>query len=91
MLICFLHWTNSGAVMVKTWIAEGRHTMAEDERGAFVRRIDYAALQASHARLLGALNRVVQADDDQTLDGDDIESAREAIAAAQPFTEKTND
>ena len=59
----------------------------DEDDGWYVLHSDYAALQASHDRLLEALNRVVQADDDQTLDGDDIESAREAIAAAKPFTE----
>lgn len=77
--------------MVKRWDTTYYNLVPDDDEGDYVLHSDYAALQASHARLLEALNRIVQADDDQTLDGDDIESAREAIAAAQPFTEKTND
>jgi hypothetical protein len=40
-------------------------------------------LADQRSELLKALQRIVQADDDQTLDGDDIKAARAAIAKAE--------
>ncbi len=68
--------------------------MRDESQGRYVLHSDYAALQASHARLLEALKSFagyVAADHDDTslLDNDALwAKALEAIAAAQPFTEE---
>lgn len=80
--------TNSGAVMVRRYDVDespyGGLRKEDCPHGGSVDYDDYAALQASHARLLEALVRVAKVADRAT---DVFDSALEAIAAAQPFTE----
>lgn len=65
----------------------------DDPEGLYVLHSDYAALLASHARLLASVKELSDAlqAEGSGYAWDRIDRADVAIAAAQPFTEKTND
>lgn len=83
--------------MVKRWDASGVLEVEECKTGDFVLHSDYAALQASHARLLEAAERISKFAlySPATMTPDRAEAAIQslnnlsaAIAAARQFEEK---
>lgn len=72
--------------MVKRW-EEIYYNLSQEEDGDYVLHSDYAALQASHARLLAAITHWNSAVPDSEDEYYAIKAIDAAIAAEQPFTE----